>query len=302
MLRTWTYRPWRPLVGMLATIAAGLIVGPLLALLVIGIGVQASGIDTFWEFVRGVEALDVTPAVLLMVNISLALLIPITWLAVRLLHNLRPRWLGSVRPGLRWRLLAVLCGWALVSTLLAYGIYAFLLPAQALPEGSGASEAVDTTATTVAFLLVIVLTTPLQSAGEEYLFRGYLLQAFGAWVRAPWFTLLLTSLLFALAHGGQNAPLFIDRFLFGLVAGGLVIYTGGLEAGIALHVVNNLVALGVAAATGSLSSTLGVTDASWAVLAVDTLQFVVYATLVLWWCRRHPVTRRTSAGQSLQPA
>ena len=34
-------------------------------------------------------------------------------------------------------------------------------------------------------LLVVVLTTPLQSAAEEYLFRGYLSQAVAAWVRHP---------------------------------------------------------------------------------------------------------------------
>ena len=34
-------------------------------------------------------------------------------------------------------------------------------------------------------LLVVLLTTPLQSAAEEYLFRGYLSQAVAGWVGRP---------------------------------------------------------------------------------------------------------------------
>ena len=55
------------------------------------------------------------------------------------------------------------------------------------------------------------------------------------WVQlmAKWTALLVTSGLFALAHGVQNFPLFFDRFMFGMIAGWLIIHTGGLEAGIA---------------------------------------------------------------------
>ena len=64
--------------------------------------------------------------------------------------------------------------------------------------------------------------------------------------------LLVTSGLFALAHGAQNFPLFFDRFAFGLMAGLTVILVGGLEAGIALHILNNLLAFAVAIAFGDL--------------------------------------------------
>ena len=99
----------------------------------------------------------------------------------------------------------------------------------------------------------MLLTTPLQAAGEEYAFRGYLLQAIGALTRRAWIALVLTSLLFAMAHGLQNFPLFFDRFMFGLIAGWLVIRTGGLEAGIALHVLNNLLAFGAGILFGDVA-------------------------------------------------
>ena len=80
--------------------------------------------------------------------------------------------------------------------------------------------------------------------GEEYGFRGYLMQASGSFFRSRIAALLITSGLFALAHGVQNFPLFFDRFAFGLIAGLIVILVGGLEAGIALHILNNLLAFG----------------------------------------------------------
>src|SRR3954462_1118567 len=74
----------------------------------------------------------------------------------------------------------------------------------------------------VALGLVVLFTTPLQAMGEEYAFRGYAMQAFGSLSRRPSFAIVVTATLFALAHGIQNAPLFLDRFTFGLIAGYLV--------------------------------------------------------------------------------
>ena len=71
---------------------------------------------------------------------------------------------------------------------------------------------------------------------------------------------MVPAILFALAHGlGQSAPIFFDRFAFGLVAGTLVILTGGLEAGIAMHVLNNWLAFGLALAFGDMGSSLNPT-------------------------------------------
>lgn len=296
-LRTWTYRPWRVLVGIPLAITLGVLVGPLLVTVLVVLGVELLGIGSASEVLGNLDLADgVTPTTLLIVNLSLAVLIPITWLTARYLHNLRPRWLGSVRPGLRWGLLARFFGLALVATVLSIVLASALLPGE-MPtaDGGGSTQAAGKTA---AFLVIIALTSPLQSAGEEYFFRGYLLQGFGALVRARWFTLTCTSLLFAIAHGSQNLPLFVDRFAFGLVAGGLVMFTGGLEAGIAMHIVNNVVVLGLAAASGQLPRTLGTTDASWSLVAFDLGQFVLFAALVAWMAHR----RRTESTTPGPPA
>ena len=90
------------------------------------------------------------------------------------------------------------------------------------------------------FLVVIILTSPLQAAAEEIFFRGYLMQALGSLVAQPWFGVVVSAVVFALMHGVQNPALFLDRLGFGLLAGFLVWRTGGLEAGIGAHVINNI--------------------------------------------------------------
>jgi membrane protease YdiL (CAAX protease family) len=281
-------------VGVLATVLLVMVVGPLVLLALVGLGMQVLGLGTTGDLVDGLQpGGTMIPAALLVLNLSLAALIPITWLAVRVLHNLRPRWLGSVRPGLRWPLLAKCLGLAVVATLLSVLVASLLIP-EDLPTAVSPGRSAQTAGTTAAYLLIIGLTTPLQSAGEEYFFRGYLLQGFGAVVRARWFTLLCTSLLFAVAHGSQTLAAFVDRFAFGLVAGGLVLVTGGLEAAIALHVVNNLVVLSLAAASGTISQALAATDTSWSPVVFDLVLFVVYGLLVAWLFRRGGATALTA--------
>ncbi|MGH3367917.1 MAG: lysostaphin resistance A-like protein [Nocardioidaceae bacterium] len=300
ILRTWTYRPWRVLVGLVVTVLLGLVVAPLLMLLLVSLGAELFGVASAGDLLEGVRlGAKFTPAMLLVVNLSLAALIPITWTAIRYLHNLRPRWLSSVRPGLRWPLLGKCFALAMLATLASFALSTILLPADAVPgDLDGNTQSAGTTA---AYLVIIALTSPLQSAGEEYFFRGYLLQAFGALVKARWFTLVCTSLLFAVAHGSQNLPLFVDRFAFGLVAGGLVLFTGGLEAGIAMHIVNNVLVLGLAAAGGALPQALGASEASWSLVVFDLGQFTVFAVLVAWLFRRQRTSSRTQGPPAPAP-
>jgi membrane protease YdiL (CAAX protease family) len=141
---------------------------------------------------------------------------------------------------------------------------------------------------------VILVTTPLQALGEEYAFRGYLMQAFGSLTRSRVVAVLVTSGLFALAHGAQNAPLFIDRFVFGLMAGLVVILVGGLEAGIALHILNNLLAFALAIVFGDLQGALTVSEVSWWQVPVTVAQNGVYLVLVLLVARRMGLRNTTS--------
>jgi uncharacterized protein len=145
------------------------------------------------------------------------------------------------------------------------------------------------------------LLTPLQAAGEEYAFRGYLTQAFGGLFGREWAAVLFPAILFALAHGSQSAPIFFDRFAFGLVAGVLVVHTGGLEAGIAMHVLNNWLAFGIALAFGDMGSSLNPTGGSWWSIPVTLTQSLGFLALVLLAARGRGLRTTTAipAGQGV---
>jgi membrane protease YdiL (CAAX protease family) len=250
------------------------------------------------SIVEGIDQLldfsDPTPLGLAYVNVVLASAIPITFLLVRVLHGLRPGWLSSVGPRIRWRYFAV-CLALSVAALVATVVVAAVLPQQGSAEITG--ELNDFTARTRDFLLVVLLLTPLQAAGEEYAFRGYLTQAFGGLFGSRVVAVVMPALLFALAHGlGQSWPVFVDRLAFGLVAGVLVIRTGGLEAAIAMHVLNNFFAFGLALAFGDMASALNPTGGSWWSIPVTLTQSLVYLALASWAARSMGVATTAPGG------
>lgn len=303
MLRTWSYAWWRPVVGVFLAVFA-FVVGAALIFYAVGAIYAVFQPGEFGDdFARNLDVSKAGPAALLALNLGLGSMILVTGLIMRVVHRMRPRWLASVVPRMRWRFLGVCLGLAVVALL------AQVLVGSLLPGGNGDElGAVNSfTTSTVITAAVVLLTTPLQAAGEEYLFRGYLLQAFGAFFGNRWVAILGTATLFALAHGSQNIPLFFDRFAFGLIAGWLVTRTGGLEAGIALHVLNNFLAFGIALTFGDLSTTLTVSEVSWWNIVLTVTQSGVYTVLVLLVAKRmhlQTATRPPSDApeQSLGPA
>lgn len=289
--------PWRPIVGVVGLGMCFLIVVPVLLQIPFAIGYAVAGRDVGASMTRLVDLEDPTPLGLAYLNLALAASIPVTWLLTRVLHGLRPGWLASVVPRIRWRWFAICFGLSLVS-LVATLMVSSLVPSTAdSAEVSGHLN--DFTSTTRDFLVVVVLLTPLQAAGEEYAFRGYLTQAFGnlfgSWLGRPVAAVLFPALLFAAAHGSQSAPVFLDRFAFGLVAGLLVVLTGGLEAGIAMHVLNNWLAFGLALAFGDMASTLNPVGGSWWTIPVTLTQSLSYLALVLLVGRRARLRTTTEA-------
>ena len=283
---------WRGLVGLVSLVALVLLV-QVVVLIGLTFAYLAQGL-TFDQAEARMTGDPVTPGFLLAVNLGWALAIPAVWLIQRTLHGLRPGWLASVLPRIRWRWFAVCLGLSLVA-LISTIVVSLVIPEQAGDDMSGSLN--DFTTTTRDYLLVVVLLTPLQAAGEEYVFRGYLTQAIGGFFASPRLSAVLAvgvpSLLFALAHGAQDAPIFFDRFAFGVVAGVLVILTGGLEAGIAMHVLNNWLAFGIALAFGDMDSALNPSGGSWWSIPVTLTQSLVYLALAVYVARRMGVRTRT---------
>jgi CAAX protease family protein len=285
---------WRSILGVV-TLAFGVVaLAPVVVLSGFWIWYAVTGADVQASIERLVDTDNVTPAGLAYVFLVLASAIPVTWTISRLLHRLPPRWLASVAPRIRWRWFATCLGLAVLA-LAATLVVSGLLPDQGGPEMS--DELNDFTSTTRDFALIVVLLTPLQAAGEEYAFRGYLTQAFGGMVNQVWVAVVVPAVLFALAHGlGQSWPIFFDRFAFGLVAGSLVILTGGLEAGIAMHVLNNWLAFGLALSYGDMSSALNPTGGTWWSIPVTLTQSLVYLGLAVLVSRRIGLQTTTRPG------
>ncbi|HEY3527520.1 MAG TPA: type II CAAX endopeptidase family protein [Nocardioides sp.] len=282
---------WRPLVGILLMFLGFALFGVLVATVVFEIAYVVTGHGNV-DVARLADLTRPTPAGLAFLNVALATFIPLAMIASRLLHGIAPRWLASVQPRIRWRYLFACLGVALVA-LIATLIVGSVLPGQ---DGDVSGHANSFTTTTFHYVLVILFLTPFQAAGEEYLFRGYLTQAFGGLTRGSTIVaVVLPALLFGLAHGlGQSVPVFFDRFAFGLVAGILVIRTGGLEAGIAMHVLNNFLAYGIALAYSDMASTLNPTGGSWWSIPVTLTQSLVYLVLAVAVSRRMRLSTTSS--------
>jgi membrane protease YdiL (CAAX protease family) len=111
-------------------------------------------------------------------------------------------------------------------------------------------------------------------------FRGWIIQSFGAYLRNPWPGILAGSAAFTALHGYTDWGI-VYVFMFGVFTGWLAILTGGLEAPIALHVVNNVAAFGLSAAAGELDSALQQGSLPWQSIVGTVVQFSVYSVAVL---------------------
>ncbi len=274
LLRTPRARRWHAFVGLPVL----LVTGVLFAVIAYGIAAGVAALIDNPSIVSDTDVEELTgPFGLLVTSVMLAVLIPACLLTVRVVHRERPGRLNSVTRRLRPRLLATSVVLALVVQALSFTVY-YLVDAAGVEFDSGSAESAwPGWGTFLAFAVIILCTTPLQAAGEEYLFRGYLIQAAGVWTRSRWIPALLSGLLFAAAHGPQNPWLFADRFLFGMAAWWLTVRTGGLEAAIAAHVVMNMLALTLAAAADEVDATVIATDISAAAGVLDMVTIVVVA-------------------------
>jgi len=207
---------------------------------------------------------------------------------------------SSVLGRLRWRWLGV-CLLVSVPTLILMQAGAELLfrasgDAGAADDGQWVGAGDFVTA-----MLLLIVVVPLDAAAQEYVFRGWLLQAVGAFVRTPWPPIAVQAVLFAAVHGWGTPWGFADLILFGAVLGWLAVRTGGLEAGIALHVVVNLAALGFSAAYGELASDETMADAQWQFLAVDVVLMLAYAATVAGLARRRRLVTLAPAAATPEP-
>lgn len=169
-------------------------------------------------------------------NVALGLSIPLVMLMQWGIMGQRPGWISSIAGRLRWRWLSTCLGAAAAVLLAIAGVEMALSP----PGDLQVREY------TTLLIVGILVTTPFQAAGEEYLLRGMLTRLVGSYFRNPtlgWvIAAAVSSVTFTWMHAAADWWLNSFYLTFGLAASWVTWRTGGLEAAIAIHVVNNLVA------------------------------------------------------------
>jgi membrane protease YdiL (CAAX protease family) len=231
-------------------------------------------------------ALVFTPTLFLANNLVLAALIPISMLLQWVFFGVRPRWILSVTGAWRWNLVRR-------SAL-------FIAPLFLLYTGAGLAlaaaelSATPPNGTTLALLVMVVLTTPLQAAGEEFGFRGFVARTVGAWSARPGvsFTIgtVASSITFALVHFAADPWLIAYYLVFAVAMSCIVWATGGLEVAVLIHVLNNVLLLIPAVVLSSLDESFdrSVGSAGPAVLVPIGI-IAITTAVVLRWSRRPDV-------------
>lgn len=237
--RTPAHRWWKPL-ALVGLVTVGFILSSVLVVLLASAIELATGGITADQLANG--EIPSSPGFFAANNITLALLIPFGMLGQWLVYGQRPRWLSSVEGGVRWRWLLVCAGVVVV----IWTVYSVVEVALTGFQLQGTQIAL--------WLTLIVLTTPLQAAGEEYGLRGTLSRAVGAYFPdgrvALAAAMVVSAVVFMLLHGAADPWLNVYYLGFAVVASLLTWRTGGLEAAIAFHVINNLIALVLTVLTG----------------------------------------------------
>jgi membrane protease YdiL (CAAX protease family) len=153
----------------------------------------------------------------------------------------RPRQFGIVRPRSVWRAVALVPATLIVVSAISYAWFAAL---NTSGEEKEFVKEIGGNAGTLSVLAVCVLTCVVAPICEETLFRGFMFRSLENW-RGPWPAAVATGLLFGLVHG-LSAPAvdLLPLALLGFALCLVYLVTGSLYPCIAIHMVNNAIALG----------------------------------------------------------
>ncbi|MDK9641020.1 CPBP family intramembrane glutamic endopeptidase [Propionibacterium freudenreichii] len=228
-------------------------------------------------------------------NLALASLIPIA-LLVSLVFRQPMRWMSSVTGRFRWRWFGACLAWCLP----------FWIVLATLTSLVGEKGELAMHKDTVFMIFAVLLTTPLQCVGEEFLCRGIVNRGVASFF--PQTTRLLqvlsaiaggavSSVVFMLLHNAGDVWLNVNYFLFASIGCYLGWVTGGLEASSAMHIINNLTAMATLPFTdfsGMFNREAG--SSSPAILLIDLTPVVLAAIVLTWRAHRKKITNVSAPG------
>lgn len=233
---------------------------------------------------------EFTPITMASALLGIALLLPWSMLIQRWLYGVRGASLHSVRSLFR----PDLFGRAFLVILPIWTIYLALFSVfTPYPESSWLF--VDL----VAMFAITILLAPLQSAAEEYGFRGLLFRVTASWSRGARAGLvigvLVSSLMFMVAHLAFDPWLNFYYFTMGVALALITWRTGGLEIAVVIHAVNNTLAFLLTILThADLEEGMDRSVGAGSPIMLVPCVLLLVITAVVWWR-----TRRT--GPALTP-
>lgn len=279
------YAWWRPLLTLLLTFGFYLVANVVVSIawMAVVFGLRKNPLRVLNNFTQG-HSMGVL--MFAYVEATLVILVPVGMLSSWLVNRIRPRYLTSVAGGFRW-------SWFRRCLMITVPVWVVYLGLQLwLDWDYGAKPA-----HWGVLLILVVVGIPFQSAGEEFAFRGLILQNVGAWIPNRKVALAVAAIpsmgLFALAHGSLHGWILIDLALFALSSIVLVWRTGGLEASIALHATNNVILMICTILFGGWSGAFvgSQTTGSAAMILFDLVVYGIPVALILWQAQKTKIQR-----------
>ncbi|MFD0704500.1 CPBP family intramembrane glutamic endopeptidase [Alloscardovia venturai] len=209
---------------------------------------------------------------------GVAVMLPALWWAIYVLQRQSFGSLSSVFGHIRWRAL----GW---STFIAFIGFMLLNGISTYVDYRHGAALSPHFPNLYAILLTLTL-IPVQCMTEEYLFRGALIQTMGRWIPrglAQIFVPILPAIIFTSLHNYDWSGL-STVFCLGFIAGYLAMYFGGLEAGMGMHISNNVTimlftACGFVDTSPSANSPSGST--AWISAGIDIAVQIIIAVIIV---------------------
>ena len=228
---------WKYIIGFLCIIAAAFIGQmPLVIAIAAATVLDGKSFPTDNDEVLGFFDSSLT---LFYVTLSFAVALLAVYVVVRFLHRQPFRIVTTARKKVDWKRIRfsflVWTGFMVISILADYymspGDYVWnfkLIPFLVLA-------------------VVAIVMIPLQTSAEEYIFRGYLMQAFGLAWENKWAPLLMTSVIFGMLHifnpevEKMGYIIMVYYIGTGLFLGIITLMDDGLELALGFHAANNVI-------------------------------------------------------------
>lgn len=232
------YRWWRPLLALLLSGVLLVVVSTTFGLLVfLSFTLIAGSLPTDEQVMTLVTPDVANPLSLILSLVSVAIWIPLIFLSLWVVGIKPVGMLNSVTFRLRWSHIGRYTIAAATVVLLAQAVsVAGIFFSGDVPQKGPEISPVNGMLSVLAILLLV----PFQAAAEEYAFRGIFMQTLGSWIKHPAIPIILPTALFMLGHSYDVWGM-AEVFLMGITAAWLTYKTGGLEAAIVIHVMNNAI-------------------------------------------------------------